>query len=314
MMTIIYQMIPSVPDCDEGSGHVDTGIDSGPGCGDGDDDGSGGSGGGGNDVNDTCSEPHFRIDVSHVNGSVSSFAANDKSRHAPDSSTVLPCISRVSGAAAGSAEEWVQSAFGPSGFAWPEHKRAALSTALEEEEFYSAASIAEMDNDIAAEVVKAACLRAGTAQDFTNARMDLQTGSGGSGPPVHLDDNVNNAVQESVIPPVDVEDVCNLPSMRLHAEFMQRTDETIADMFHRWKTHVHLRLKLWPKNVQCETVLLFAKGIHTFLFMPTGYGKSLVYIMMALLSSRKTIIVVEPLISIVQDQDGAQVRRKGVGH
>jgi hypothetical protein len=61
-----------------------------------------------------------------------------------------------------------------------------LSTALEEEEFYSAASIAKMDNDIAAGVVKAACLRAGTAQDFTNARVDLQTGSGGSGPPVHL--------------------------------------------------------------------------------------------------------------------------------
>jgi hypothetical protein len=83
--------------------------------------------------------------------------------------------------AAGSAEEWVQSSFGPPpGFNWPQEKRAALSAALLEEEFYQATSIAAgMDEDTVAAVIKAAGLKAGTSKDFRNALAVLR-GPGGS--------------------------------------------------------------------------------------------------------------------------------------
>ena len=77
---------------------------------------------------------------------------------------------------AGSAEEWVQSSFGPPpGLNWPEEKRAALSAALLEEEFYQAASIATgMDEDIVAAIIKAAGLKAGTSKDFRMALAVLR--------------------------------------------------------------------------------------------------------------------------------------------
>jgi hypothetical protein len=67
-------------------------------------------------------------------------------------------------------DEWILASFGPaSGLSWPDAKRAALSAAFQEEEFYSAASVAEIDEDAVVAIIKAAGLKAGSSQDFRSA-------------------------------------------------------------------------------------------------------------------------------------------------
>ena len=76
--------------------------------------------------------------------------------------------------APGSMDEWVQSTFGPSGFAWPKAKCAALSSALAEEEFFTAESVAKMDDGDVAGIVQDAGLKAGSARDFKEGHAALQ--------------------------------------------------------------------------------------------------------------------------------------------
>ena len=74
----------------------------------------------------------------------------------------------------GSTDEWVQSTFGPSGFAWPKAKCADLSSALAEEEFFTAESVAKMDDGDVAGIVQDAGLKAGSARDFKEGHAALQ--------------------------------------------------------------------------------------------------------------------------------------------
>jgi hypothetical protein len=84
--------------------------------------------------------------------------------------------------AEGGTAAWVHSAFGPApGGAWPEGKRAALNAALEEEEFFSVASVAQMDEDAVAVIIKAAGLKAGSANDFKRAIAALRSASAAGG-------------------------------------------------------------------------------------------------------------------------------------
>jgi hypothetical protein len=100
-------------------------------------------------------------------------SALDSSGKAP-----VPAVGPLSG----STDDCIRVSFGPApGFAWPEEKRAALSAALQEEEFFTAASVAKMSDEDAAEIITAAGLKKGSAREFKEALAALRSGS--SAPP-----------------------------------------------------------------------------------------------------------------------------------
>ena len=74
----------------------------------------------------------------------------------------------------GSMEEWVQSTFGPSGFAWNKAKCAALSAALAEEEIFTTESVAKMDDGDVVDISQNAGLKKGSAQQFKEGHAALQ--------------------------------------------------------------------------------------------------------------------------------------------
>jgi hypothetical protein len=68
-------------------------------------------------------------------------------------------------------EEWVDASFQD----WPGEKRALLSHAFKEEEYFSISALVEMDEDEAAAIVAAASLKTGSAKVFKNALAELSS-------------------------------------------------------------------------------------------------------------------------------------------
>jgi hypothetical protein len=113
--------------------------------------------------------------------------------------------------ATGITDEWILATFGPSsGLGWPDAKRAALTAAFQEEEFYTTASVSQIKEDAVVAIIKAAGLKAGSSQDFRSAlgllkmkegtKADAMAEAGASSIKVRVQTVLGKAVVISVAP------------------------------------------------------------------------------------------------------------------
>ncbi len=74
-------------------------------------------------------------------------------------------------------------------------------------------------------------------------------------------------------------------------------------------------LKYWPdiilKDKQIEIILLYIDGRDAIGLLPTGYGKSMCYILPPLITN-KVIFIISPLISLMENQKEKLIYRQSI--